>query len=57
MRTSGTQSEKLMIIVPVAVAFGLGMLFFGGPAGLMAALDGFVRDTGNFIVNTVEAWL
>ncbi len=45
MRISGGGYEKLMVIVPMAVVVVLAVIFMGGPAPLLQALD---RHLGDF---------
>lgn len=56
MRTSGGSGETLMLLVPVAVGAAIGMLFYGGPAGLLTALDSLVRDVVHLAVRALDAW-
>ncbi len=53
MRVSGAGHEKLMVIVPMLVVFGLAIIVMGGPAPLVATLD---RHLGDFFTAAWE-WI
>lgn len=45
MRTSGAGNETFMTMTILAIALGVSILLFGGPAEFARAVNGFVRDT------------
>jgi hypothetical protein len=56
MRTSGGSRENLMLLVPVGVALAVGTMFYGGPTGLLDALDALVRNVAHIVSTRVAAW-
>ena len=44
MRTSGAADDLLMIVVPALVGLFVLLVLFGGPDGLLLAIDGVVKQ-------------
>jgi hypothetical protein len=44
VRTSGAGNESLMTMVILAIALGVSIMLFGGPAEFAHAVNGFVSD-------------
>ncbi len=44
MRINGAGREHLMVVVPMAVVFGLAVIFAGGPGPLLNSVDRYLGD-------------
>jgi hypothetical protein len=55
MRTGSTNSDVLMLVVPIAVSFGLIIVISGGLNNFMNLADIAIRDAATAAVNWVRS--
>jgi hypothetical protein len=55
MRTSGHGNDFIMVMVPLAVILGAGLMYFGGPEELLRATDQLVTTLANSVAERVSA--
>jgi len=56
MRTSGAASETNMTIVVMFIAFGLLILFAGGPREFLLDLQGVITNVGSFLFAAFQSF-